>query len=415
MPYKYKKIILSMMAVVIILGGVKSYFYLISANKLTGVVLTNPVVDSDVNGIIRLSAKTEGQANLVRFVIKKENENKIKTSDAYFEPDVKEWAYYWNTLGLKNGHYLIESYAFDKKRSYQASANITIQNDVEDDSIEFVDIANEKNAPEKLPKIQERTEDTKNINSPNAVSKDDDEQKLVNDKISVPAETVNKENILSGIFKALDQIYYVLNDTTLDISASNEGKVAGESITKPTDNNGASELQNPELKTINVAEASVDLQHSEESPEQATYCVPPLASLAEVATEVEAVAQESQNSDNGQRRQTDTALSQDTESNNWFKYNLKITSHENKDAISKKTTLTASCNNPLDSVEFIMDSLETDELDYSFKAVNNYGYYTYWTYQIEPENIKKGEYLLYAKGFIDWYTYESPIIIVAVE
>lgn len=387
---RLKKII-PFFLLLIIFCIIKCCSYFKSTSSIPSLKITSPSLNSSCNGIIRIAAKTADKSNTVNFILKKENNNEtIAAFKPYFESDVGEWAYYWNTAGVENGNYIFEAKILDRDSNPRNITNrsFIIQNDIES-ALANAAGKNTTSIPafEESPKIADEQLET----SHPEINTAQKQTKIIEPNNGIESLNGEQEKILAGVLKALDKIYSVISDR-IGIAEEIEikGQVAG--ATSQEDNSPAC---GAEVSESQIPEAAIKDAISSSSSETV---MKKISGGQEIASTTIDIADENS-----------------ADEHNWFRYDLKIISHENKEKISGIATLSAGCNNPLDSVAFIFDNLETKDIDYSFKAENNYGYYTHWAYKLNTADIKKGDYLLYAKGLVDWYTYESPMIIVKID
>ncbi|MFH1029745.1 MAG: hypothetical protein V1770_00620 [bacterium] len=382
---KNKKIIYPLILVAAIFAGIYSYSFLISKAELAEIFILSPGSET-VNGVVKISAKTVGTSDSVEFILKNEQNETIKEMLAY--PEENEWVYYLNSLELVDGAYALESIATNNKISKKNSLSIRIENGFHEDLLAYTLEKQENKTPALIVPEKQVFEKTSPINETISEAKPK--------QIGKAANSENKDNskeIADAVLTALSNLYDTINNS---ISASSteqtNGKVAGATNHK-IDESMNQKINEPTHSSESLPQG--EIKEAENKGEAANSTIP-------------AISNESPKKENPSNQESVTE-------NNWFRYNLKILGLENRETLKFPYTLSASCNNPLDSVEFIFDNLETEEIDYTFKSANNYGYYTYWTYKLNSGEIKKGDYLLYAKGTIDWHTYESPIIVVKVE
>ncbi|MFH0856402.1 MAG: hypothetical protein V1860_00705 [bacterium] len=367
-----KKTILSLFIIIFIALSAKFYFSKNSSEKIERLSIINPSSSAKTNGIIKLSAKFIGKPSNIGFAIKNSKDEIVKSGNGYYEYDSDEWVYYLNSLEIENGGYKMEARALSSNRNFLAVQDIKIDN---------AGYSPEKLATvAKTPAISEPNAPAAKNEEPKSLVKTEEPQKNEVQKENTPAvisaapqeNQGSKDEIINGVVKALSNLYDAINKNLLaededDLAAlppkvEQQGKVAGTSVEKAP----------PETsEVVNEPEKNGDEEKKEEKPNDIDY--------------------------------------------GWFKYELKINDIENNELVKSEKMLNAKCNNPLDSLIFILDNLDTPEIDYTFNGENNYGYYTYWTYKLNPKNIKKGEYLLYAKGSIDWHSYESPMIVIRIE
>lgn len=388
-----KKILYSVLLVAVIAAGIKSYAYIKTENGLTGVNIVKPAQEeSSINGIAKISAKTFGKASNVDFIIKNNTDGSMKTVKAFFENATNEWCYYLNSMEIVNGNYTIKTFAHNGNLQFQDAAKIKIENDGNGAPAPSIltkknneAVITEKKSEEK--KEQEKIEMGKTEQAIAEIATSSNESAANAQATTTEANT----QILNAVVKALSNIYDTINNNLAasetgepETQAILEGKVAGTSDKK---------IIRKEDLPVKIIKNYTGEQSITSRPDPSMQQTP----------------------DDKKADEQKENITEKTEENNWFKYDLKLSGIENGKKISNEKMLSASCNNPLDSVIFIIDNLETPEIDYKFDALNNYGYYTYWTYKINPKDIKKGEYLLYARGTIDWYNYESPMIIISVE
>lgn len=373
-----KKSLLLFFIIVFMAGMTKFYFHADAIDKLERISIISPSSSASANGIIKLSAKFVGKPSNVKFTVKNERNEKIKSVNAFSEFDSGEWVYYLNSMELENGDYKLETYASSSDKSFSASQDIKIYNAGVSSSSKLTAAVNPPAAPRPtVPQEENKIADSPS-NTPAEPRKDleaeiENRRETPENKIPDDAARKNErlpDEILNGVVKALSGVYDAINGNLLASNLNFEPPAQSE--TPQGKIAGATARKEPEK----VAEVNKETRKSEEAKKE-------------------------------EKKNTDDY--------GWFKYDLKISNIENNEIITSEKLLNAKCNNPLDSVEFILDNLNTPDIDYTFNGVNNYGYYTYWTYKINPRDLKKGEYLLYAKGAIDWHTYESPIIVIKIE
>lgn len=367
-------------------------------NSLTGINIVKPAQESSVNGISRITAKTFGKASDVDFIIKNNADGSMKTVKAFFENAANEWSYYLNSMEIANGGYTIEALAHNGNLQFQDATKIKIENDGNDAPAsniltkknDEIFITEEKKEPEKIEIKQEEkviTETAASTIGESAASAITEEKAATTE-----ANSQNQTQILNAVVKALSNIYDTINNNL--IASENGEQIA--------------QLPIPEGKVAGTTEKKVIKK--EDLP---VKIIKNYIGEQSITAHPDSTMAQTPNDKTADDKKTD--ITEKAEGNNWFKYDLKLNGIENGEKISNEKMLSASCNNPLDSVVFIIDNLNTPEIDYKFNALNNYGYYTYWTYKLNPKDIKKGEYLLYARGTIDWQNYESPMIIVEIE
>lgn len=371
-----KKTLLSFFIIIFIAGAAKFYFRKNSSAKLEQINIVSPSSSAAANGIVKLSAKFLGNPSDVSFTLKNDKDEKIKSGNGFFESDSGEWVYYLNSMEVADGKYRLTADASLSNKDFHASQDIKIDNAGESSSAKLASAiippavspppAKNKTAESPVKNGEPKKNDAQKENPPQT------DKNKISDTVTQSNENLPDE-ILNGVIKALSGVYDAINNNllaenlTLGYPAPSEtapqGKVAGATV--------------------------------EKEPEKSDKAV-------EEPKKQEEAEKEEVKKNGG-------------DDYGWFRYDLKISNIENKEVIASEKILNAKCNNPLDSVEFILDNLDTPDIDYTFNGVNNYGYYTYWTYKLNPKDIKKGEYLLYAKGTIDWHTYESPIIVIRIE
>lgn len=367
MHFSPLKKLFSILGVVILLfGGITVYHFLHSGQRLAGIAIAKPAFNSTYNGIARISAKFVGPPLSVKFIFKNDLGEVVKEAAAYFENDTQEWVYYLNSMEFANGNYVLEALGKTEYSNFRDSLAIKINNDGNSSlSSTFADAQQDQSVQNDKASS---SNDTLIILAQNEKIEEESPQISTtnnNELISSSTSLVLKEDLLNGVIKALSNIYDTVNNNL------NENATENNAI-------NAQELQ------PKVAGATAEKNDGVESEMKSTT--------------TSAIADSKINSEQS-----------------WFSYNLQISNVENQEIISDEKILAADCDNPLDTVEFILDDLETPEIDYTLKAVNNYGYYTYWTYKLNPKDIAKGQYLLYAKGTIDWHTYESPLVLVNIK
>lgn len=370
---KDKKTIHILLLVAVIAISIYSYSYLNSKTSLSEITITNPAEKSAINGVVKISAKTSGNADSVKFKLTDEKDKTVKELLAYYENN--EWVYYLNSLELLDGTYSLNATASEDTIKKENYLSLKIENGMDEDILahkkdfgESNDIVAENTKTKELPPIE-------NLASM-AGANNEQQPPQQNEKIK---QTATPKEIANAVFTALSNIYDTI-DSNLSTTTIT-GQVAGafqETTKTRKQENSETDKTNTTIEQLNQPAQAI------EQPPQQT-------------------------------KNDKTSPTANPAANNWFNYNLKIIGLKNREIMKFPYTLSASCNNPLDSAEFILDNLETPEIDYTFKASNNYGYYTYWTYKLNSNDIATGDYLLYAKGTIDWLSYESPIIIVGVE
>jgi len=388
---KHFKKISYILCIAIFILGIQSYFYISARAKEGGITFTSPTVDNPLSDVTKISAKTIGTPQKVKFILKTKKKSAIKEANAYFEMSNKEWVYYLNSMEFSDNNYTLEAYAYYKNNIYTNTLDIIINNTEEKYTpknnlkepvalkkqnhkttsssnpllAKIIPLLKEKIniAPElpdndlKIAAINEPKEKNKTEENKEEVKKENTDTNIPENIVAVQDTTasssqnleLNKnkaEEIIGGVMKALSSVYDTINKELFpihkDLELEPQGKIAGAQITN-------------------------EKQEKTDKPD------------------------------------------------NWFQYNLTITDVENNETIKNKKEITVKCNNPLDSVDFILNNPSTPKIDYTFSATNKFGYYTYWDYTLNTQDIKKGQYFLYAKGSIDWTTYESPMIIVNIK
>ncbi|OGF21994.1 hypothetical protein A2Y83_03210 [Candidatus Falkowbacteria bacterium RBG_13_39_14] len=392
---------------VAILAGIKSYSYITSKTNLESIEITNPAPQSTVNGVVRIAAKIFGKAENVKFTFTDNNGEIVKEAKGYFEVEDNEWVYYLNSLDIESGTYSVIAAALSKEGEKNNSISINIANDA--DSISFAKEMRERNEEKK-----EFDKESDSLKSQTPIeSLAVPELQLPEISEEPPKEENHPEKLAEAVVTALTNLYDEINNNLS--TSTNQGQVAGafqeNKKTRKQENNGASD----ELSEVNPPSSRILLDYGEASnkakKQENNEAIQQFSNITIEQYNNDEIPPTS-NVDAEDKKPND--LNEPTEFN-WFNYKIKIIKIENHETLKLPYTLSASCNNPLDSLEFILDNLETPQIDYSFKASNNYGYYTYWTYKLGSEDIESGDYLLYAKGTIDWHSYESPMIIVRVE
>lgn len=377
-PYLSKTIFLIIIIIVAVLGA-KSYSYINSYSKLSDIIIINPNHNSNLSGIVKISAKTIGAPSNLFFALKKSSGEQIAQVKAYFEPASREWVYYWNTIEAEDGDYKIEVWAYDKEKKYLRDLDIKISNHhkIKRNAQENTFSPEKETAmlePSILKNKKEDNNSSSENNSKNITATQTPENTMLSQVKDIESSTLptsagngKDEKILLGVIKALSNIY---DNIETNLTPTSSSQV----------------IYNPEKNENPIKPSGIVAGESVEKNITTT-----------TATQV--------------KEKTAGSI----EGNNWFKYNIKITSHEDKDIISSKTSLSALSNNPLDSLDFIFDNPDTSEIDYTFRALNNYGYYTYWTYMLDPKILPQGEYFVSAKGSIDGHIYQSPLITLSIK